>query len=288
MKRSRVGYFAFLFPCLLTFCMTVLIPTISGFYYSFTNRDGIGNGANFTGLKNYVELFTDDPSFWNTFGYTLLFAIMTVALVNLFGFLLALLVTQKIRGQNVFRAIFFMPNLIGGVFVGFSWQFIYTQVFNFLGQKYSLPFLQDWLSDTKTGTIGLLIIVVWQMAGFMMLIYIAQLQNISDDVLEAAEIDGATSWGKLTKIILPLMRPAFVSGLFLTLSSSFKLFDQNLTLTGGSPSGTTELLALNIYKTAFSQNMLGYAQAKAAIFLIIAATIGLLQLYFGKKKEVEM
>lgn len=288
MKRSRVGYFAFLFPCLLTFCMTVLIPTISGFYYSFTNWDGIGNGANFTGLKNYVELFTDDPSFWNTFGYTLLFAIMTVALVNLFGFLLALLVTQKIRGQNVFRAIFFMPNLIGGVFVGFSWQFIYTQVFNFLGQKYSLPFLQDWLSDTKTGTIGLLIIVVWQMAGFMMLIYIAQLQNISDDVLEAAEIDGATSWGKLTKIILPLMRPAFVSGLFLTLSSSFKLFDQNLTLTGGSPSGTTELLALNIYKTAFSQNMLGYAQAKAAIFLIIAATIGLLQLYFGKKKEVEM
>lgn len=268
--------------------MTVLIPTISGFYYSFTNWDGIGNGANFTGLKNYVELFTDDPSFWNTFGYTLLFAIMTVALVNLFGFLLALLVTQKIRGQNVFRAIFFMPNLIGGVFVGFSWQFIYTQVFNFLGQKYSLPFLQDWLSDTKTGTIGLLIIVVWQMAGFMMLIYIAQLQNISDDVLEAAEIDGATSWGKLTKIILPLMRPAFVSGLFLTLSSSFKLFDQNLTLTGGSPSGTTELLALNIYKTAFSQNMLGYAQAKAAIFLIIAATIGLLQLYFGKKKEVEM
>lgn len=288
MKQSKWVFWIFLFPCLLTFSLTVLIPAVTGMYYSLTDWNGIGKNANFIGLSNYISIFQNGGDFGTAFIYTLTFTLICVVLVNLLAFMLALLVTQKIRGRNILRSIFFMPNLIGGILVGFVWQFIFTQVFNSIGKNFNLPFLMNWLSTKNTATMALMVVVIWQMSGYMMLIYIAQIQNIPDSLLESAEIDGATSFQKLRYIKIPLMAPAFTIGLFLTLSNCFKLYDQNLTLTNGGPSNSTEMVAMNIFKTAFTRNELGLAQAKAVIFLLVVAAITLTQLYFNKKREVEM
>lgn len=181
-----------------------------------------------------------------------------------------------------------MPNLIGGLILGFVWQFIFTNVFSHVGGVLGLDFLQGWLATTATGFWGLVIVMTWQLSGYMMIIYIAALQNIPKSLIEAAEIDGATSWQKLTGITIPLVAPALTIGLFLTLSNSFKLFDQNLSLTGGGPFNSTEMLALNIFRTAFVFSQFGRAQAKAVVFLIVVAIITLTQIYFSKRKEVEM
>ncbi len=288
MKQSKKVFWGFLFPSLLTFTLTVVIPMIAGIWYSFTDWDGIGKDAEFIGLKNYISIFTDGKEFLNVFLYTLFFTLAAVILVNALGFCLALLTTRGFRGSSFLRSIFFMPNLVGGVLIGFVWQFIFTQVFNAMGNKFHLPFLKGWLSTQTTATLAMLIVVVWQMAGYMMLIYIAQLQNIPDSLLEAASIDGASPLQRLRHVIIPLMAPAFTIGMFLTLSNCFKLYDLNLTLTNGGPSGSSEMIALNIVKTAFTQNRLGLAQAKAVIFMIVVALITLTQLYLSKKKEVEM
>lgn len=288
MKRSKTVFWGFLFPSLLTFIVTVVFPTLTGIYYSFTNWNGMGETPKFTGLQNYITIFTDGKEFMEIFLYTLLFTLAAVVIVNALGFCLALLTTQDFRNSNLFRSIFFMPNLIGGILIGFVWQFIFTQVFNSMGNMLHLSILKGWLSTKTTATLGMLLVVVWQMAGYMMLIYIAQLQNINDNLLEAAEIDGASSLQRLRLIILPMMAPAFTIGIFLTLSNCFKLYDLNLTLTGGGPSGSTEMMAFNIVKTAFTQNRLGLAQAKSVVFMIIVALITLTQLNFSKKREVEM
>lgn len=182
----------------------------------------------------------------------------------------------------------FLPNLIGGILLGFTWQFIFTQAFDSVGKALGIPWLQGWLSTPATAALGLLILVTWQLSGYMMIIYIAQIQNIPDSVMEAAQIDGANGWHRLTKIILPLVAPAFTIGLFLSLTNSFKMYDQNLSLTGGGPYHSTEMLAMNIYNSAFKFNQLGIAQAKAVLFLIVVAAISLTQLYLSKKREVEM
>lgn len=186
------------------------------------------------------------------------------------------------------RGAFFMPNLIGGILLGFTWQFIFVQAFGAVYNATGLKFFANWLSDTKTSFFGLLILVVWQLAGYMMIIYIAQIQSIPDNLLEAAEIDGAGYLQRLKNVILPLTAPAFTIGLFLSLTTCFKLYDQNLALTNGGPFNSTEMLALNIYNSAFKYNELGVAQAKAVVFLIVVAALGLTQLYYSKKKEVEM
>ena len=181
-----------------------------------------------------------------------------------------------------------MPNLIGGLILGFIWQFIFVGVFQTIGETFKINFLQGWLSDDKTGFWGLVIILTWQMAGYLMVIYIAALQNIPSELIEAAEIDGANSWEKTRHIIIPMVAPAFTISIFLTLANSFKLFDQNLALTNGGPGNATEMLALNIYKTAFTFSKYGEAQAKSIVFFIVVAGITLVQVYFSKKKEVEM
>lgn len=288
MKQSKWVFWGFLFPSLLTFSFTVVFPMISGVWYSFTDWNGIGKGADFVGLQNYRFIFTDGEEFFRIFFYTLLFTLAAVVVVNALGFLLALLTTRGFRGSNILRSIFFMPNLVGGVLIGFVWQFIFTQVFNAMGNRFHLPFLKGWLSTQTTATIAMLIVVVWQMAGYMMLIYIAQLQNIPDSLLEASRIDGASGLQRIRYVVIPLMAPAFTIGIFLTLSNCFRLYDLNLTLTNGGPAGTSEMIALNIVKTAFTQNRLGLAQAKAVIFMIVVAIITLTQLYLSKKREVEM
>lgn len=287
MRKSKTVFWLFLTPCLLTFCIAVIIPTITGIYYSFTDWDGVHANCNFVFLDNYIKVF-QDKYFRNAFIFTFVFVFVSVLAVNIVAFFAALLVTQNIKGSNLFRSIFFMPNLVGGVLVGFAWQFILCDVFDGLGELLGIRWLCNWLSTQTTGFWGLVIVVVWQMSGYMMLIYIAQIQNLPDNLMESARIDGAGSFQCFIKIKLPLMMPAFTIGLFLTMTNCFKLYDQNLTLTGGGPAKTTEMLTMDICNTAFSRNMYGLAQAKGIIFLIVVALITVSQLLFTKSKEVEM
>lgn len=287
MKRSKVGFWVCVIPALFAFAIVVLIPALTGMFYSFTDWNGMDSAVVFTGLTNYKGLF-QDTVFIRDFVYTTLFSIAAVFSVNILGFLLALLVTQKMKANNLFRAVFFMPNLIGGLLLGFSWQFVFTQAFEAIGKSLNATWLQGWLSTPATATIGLLIVVTWQQAGYMMLIYIAQMQNIPDSLIEAAQIDGASRWHRLKAIILPLCMPAFTIGFFLTLSGTFKLYDQNLSLTNGGPYGSTQMICMNILKTAFTDNQLGVAQAKAMIFVVVVAVASLTQLRISKKMEVEM
>ncbi|MFT9497856.1 carbohydrate ABC transporter permease [Anaerosolibacter sp.] len=288
MKNSRFWFGFFVGPILIAFLMVVIIPAVLGIYYSFTDWNGIENNAPWVGLKNYIEIFSKDPDFLKAFLFTTKFALVSVVTINLMGFGLALFVTRGMKMSNVLRSIFFMPNLIGGLILGFIWQFIFTKAFDAVGNKLGIEFLQGWLSTTETGFWGLVILMSWQLAGYMMVIYIAALQSIPESLKEAAEIDGASGLQKLFHITVPLVAPAFTVGLFLTLSNSFKLFDQNLSLTNGGPYNSTQMLALNIYKSAFVFNKMGLAQAKAVIFLFTVAVITLTQLSYSKSREVEM
>lgn len=287
MKRSKLWFWLFVGPIFLAFLTIVLIPMMRGFYFSFTDWNGISNQVTFVGIENYTKAFKDEE-FFNAFVFTAKFAALSVVTINIIGFFLALLVTQGLRGSNFQRSIFFMPNLIGGLILGFVWQFIFVKAFDNIGSSLSLPFLEGWLSTQTTGFWGLVILMSWQMSGYMMIIYIAAIQSIPESLIEAAKIDGANAPQRLRFITLPMVMPAFTVGLFLSLSNAFKLFDQNLALTGGGPYGSTEMLALNIYQTAFARNDLGYAQAKAVIFLISVAVITMTQIYFTKRKEVEL
>lgn len=259
----------------------VVVPTIAGFYYSLTEWNGI-SAAEFVGVKKYLQVFRD-KQYWYSFGYTALFTVLSVILINGIGFGLALIVTKKFKGSSFMRGVFFMPNLVGGLLLGYTWKFIFTKIFPATG----IPLLENWLSNKETGFIGLLIVMVWQMSGYMMIIYIAGIQNIPDSVMEAASLDGAVGLKKLFKITVPMVAQSFTIGLFLVLSNSFKLFDQNLSLTGGNPNHTNEMLALNIYNSAFGSNDMGVAQAKAVIFFIAIAIVSVIQLNVTKKAEVE-
>lgn len=288
MKKSKLWFSLFVGPILLAFLMVVIIPMISGVYFSFTNWNGIENNATWVGLANYKQVFNKESGFIPAFIFTAKFAIASIIAINLFGFSLALLVTRGMKISNILRSVFFMPNMVGGLILGFIWQFIFTKAFSWVGTKLGIEFLKGWLATSTTGFWALVILMSWQMSGYMMIIYIAALQGIPESLNEAAEIDGANGFQRLRHITLPLVAPAFTVGLFLTLSNSFKLFDQNLSLTGGGPFNSTQMLALNIYNSAFTFNQFGLAQAKAVIFLITIAVISLTQLYFSKKKEVEM
>lgn len=288
MKHSKMWFGIFVGPILFAFSLVVIIPMILGIYFSFTDWNGINNNASWVGISNYLEIFSGDEEFLNAFTFTAKFAAVSVVLINLIGFGLALFVTKIERFSGLLRSVFFMPNLIGGLILGFVWQFIFIKAFGYIGKEMGWVFFQGWLSTTSTGFWGLAILMSWQMSGYMMVIYIAAIQNIPGSLIEAAKIDGATGLQRLRHITVPLVAPAFTIGLFLTLSNSFKLYDQNLSLTGGDPAHTTEMLAMNIYNTAFVFNNMGVAQAKAVVFLITVSAITLTQMYHSKKREVEM
>lgn len=288
MKHSKMWFGIFVGPILFAFLLIVIVPMLSGIYFSFTDWNGINNSANWVGISNYITVFTEDKEFLDAFAFTAKFAAVSVVLINLIGFGLALYVTKIERFSGLLRSVFFMPNLIGGLILGFIWQFIFIKAFGYIGKETGWIIFQGWLSNTSTGFWGLAILMSWQMSGYMMVIYIAALQNIPESLLEAARIDGASGLQRLRHIKIPLVAPAFTIGLFLTLSNSFKLYDQNLSLTGGDPAHTTEMLAMNIYNTAFVFNNMGVAQAKAVIFLVAVSAMTLTQMYYSKKKEVEM
>ena len=279
--------FIFAIPGCAIFFAVVMIPFIYGFYLTLTDWNGVSSVKNIVGLSNYHAVF-QDTEFWSSLGLTLKYVVITVLLVNIIAFLLAYALTNGIKGQNFFRAGFFTPNLIGGVVLGFIWQFIFSRVIVQIGENLGWKiFSQSWLSDPTKAFWTLVIVTVWQLSGYMMLIYIAGFTGLSEDVLEAASIDGATGFQKMKSIILPLMVPSFVICLFFTLSRAFMVYDVNLTLTGGEPYGTTKLVAMHVYVKAFTARNYGVGQAEALILFVIVALISGVQIYIGKKKEVE-
>ena len=276
----------FLLPTFLAFCIGFVWPFIQGIYLSFC-KFNVPSDATWVGVQNYTKIWTD-AGFWNAFKNTAAFAAVTIVLINVVAFMIAYALTQKMRGSNLFRTVFFMPNLIGGVVLGYIWSMIFDGIL----KQYS-----TYLTANSTyGFWGLVILVAWQQIGYMMIIYIAGLQAVSEDMLEAARIDGATGSQTLFKVIIPNVMPSITTCTFLTLTNGFKLFDQNLALTGGMPSlmmegtkvNTTELLALNIYSTYnISKNYHGVAQAKAVIFFLLVAVLAIAQQAATRSKEVQ-
>ena len=271
----------FVLPTLLAFTIGFIIPFFEGLYLSFCQFTTVKN-AKFTGFGNYKKIFSD-LTFLSSFKFTVLFAVASIVLINVIAFALALLLTRKLKGTNIFRTIFFMPNLIGGIVLGYIWQILINCVLSIVGQ----PLLA---LNSSAGYWGLIILMCWQQIGYMMIIYIAGLQNVSDDLLEAAQIDGATPWQTLWKVKLPMVIPSITICVFLTLTNSFKLFDQNLALTGGDPNHMTEMLALNIYQTFYARagaQWKGLGQAKAVLFCLLVIVISVLQLRATRKREVQ-
>lgn len=286
MRNRDLSFWLFLAPVILSLGIVVIVPFIYGFIYSFTNWNGLV-ATEFLGFKNYITLFKD-AEFRASVWFTTKFAVASVLLLNFLGLSLALLVTRNIKTNNFLRTVFFMPNLIGGLILGFIWQFIFISVFGSLGELLGIEALTGWLSTTATGFWGLVILTSWQMAGYIMIIYIAYLENIPKDLLEAAEIDGASGFQRFRNIIFPLVAPAFTISMFLTLSSSFQIYDQNLSLTNGGPYNSTQMVAMSIVKTAFTENKMALAQSQAVIFFIIVGVVAVSQVYYNKKREVDM
>ncbi len=277
----------FALPGCFIFCAVVILPFLYGFYLTLTDWDGVSKVKNIVGLANYKAVFAD-AAFWSSMGLTLKYVVLSVLLVNAIAFLLAYALTNGLKGQNFFRAGFFTPNLIGGVVLGFIWQFVFSRVLVDLGESTGWGiFSSSWLSDPNKAFWSLVVVTVWQLSGYMMLIYIAGFTGLSQDVLEAASIDGATGFQRMKSVILPLMVPSFVICLFFTLSRAFMVYDVNLTLTGGEPYGSTRFVAMHVYDKAFTSRCYGVGQAQALFLFVVVACISGLQIYLGKKKEVE-
>ena len=278
----------FLGPMAAAFIIGFVWPFIQGIYLSMCQFKTISN-AKFIGLDNYVKALSDQ-SFRHSFVYTALFAVVSLVLINVLAFTVAYLLTQGIKGSNLFRTVFFMPNLIGGIVLGYIWSMIFDGILSHFGTSI--------LMDATYGFWGLIILMCWQQIGYMMIIYIAGLQAVPDDIIEAAKIDGATKTQPLFRVIIPNVMPSITICTFLSLTNGFKLFDQNLALTGGQPFviqpdgssiKTTEMLALNIFNTFYGSNSAssGQAQAKAVLFFILVAALGLIQLGITRKREVQ-
>ena len=285
-KRSKaIGKF-FVFSALpLTIFTGVLVyPFLQGLYLTFTDWDGF-EYKKLTGFQNYTKSLTD-PHFWTTMGFTLKFVVVSVILVNLVAFGLALLVTSKLKSSNLFRTFFFIPNLIGGVVLGVIWQFIFNTAITSMARKFNIPFFQDsWLNDTNKAFWALIIVTVWQASGYMMIIYITGLISIEPEVVEAATVDGASPFKLLTAIKIPLMAQAFTISLFLTMRNGFMAYDVNLALTGGGPFRTTELISMHIFQEAFAFGHFGTGQAKAVLMFIMVAFAALVQVAVSKRME---
>ena len=280
-KAIRRYWPIFVLPTLAAFCIGFIYPFVQGLYLSFCKFTTIKK-ATFIGMKNYLYAVTDD-SFWHAFGFTAGFTIVSTILINVIAFSIALALTSKIKGANLYRTVFFMPNLIGGIVLGYIWQILLNCVLSLLDK----PLLA--LNSTY-GFWGLIILMLWQQVGYMMIIYIAGLQSIPEDYLEAARIDGASNLQILFKIKIPNVMPSITICTFLTITNGFKLFDQNLALTGGEPAHESEMMALNIYNTFYSRagaQWKGYGQAKAVIFCIMVILISLFQLKVTKSREVQ-
>ena len=296
--RNSLIFFLFLLPSVFAFFMVIVIPFLMGIYYSFTNWNAItGTTVEWMGFANYFAIFKD-ITFLHSFFVTVIYAIMSIVVLNICAFFMALLVTSKLKFNGIYRAGFFLPNLIGGLILGYIWQFIFNNAIPSLGSAIEFTWLTEnlFLANRYLALLAIVIVGTWQYAGYIMMIYVAAIQGIPDSLIEAAELDGVNYFQRLRHIVFPLVAPAFTVSMFLTLVNSFKQFDVNFALTAGGPSGmfmgraimTNEFLALNIYQTAFSYRQLAQGQAKAIVFFIVLAVISLIQVRANKKREVEM
>lgn len=285
---EHIQQVVFIGPALLFFCLIVVVPFLMSLYYSLTEWNGVTSQISWNGVDNFKRIFMEDDGFRTSFWFTTRYTVVTVVLANVVGFSLALLLTQPLKTKNVLRTIFFLPNVIAGLLLGFIWSFIFVKGFAAVGEVTGIGFFkQPWLGTESTAFWGIVIVSIWQNAGYLMVIYISALINMPRELLEAARIDGANRWQMLRSMIIPLTMPAFTVCLFLTISWSFKVFDLNLSLTGGGPFGSTESVALNIYKEAFQNNRYGLGTAKALIFFVIVAAVTTMQVLYTKRKEVE-
>lgn len=293
LKRKRaqsesLQQLVFVGPAAIFFVLIVVIPFLLSIYYGFTSWNGVTSTVTWVGFDNYKQIIMEDEGFRASFWFTARYTLASVILINLVGFLLALLLTQPLKTSHVLRTIFFLPNVIGGLLLGFIWSFIFVKGFAAVGEATNLSFFQlPWLGTAGTAFWGIVIVSVWQLSGYLMVIYISAIINIPKELVEAARIDGASKLQMLRSIIVPLIMPAFTVCLFLSISWSFKVFDLNMSLTKGGPYGSTESVALNIYTEAFRNNRYGIGTAKALIFFLIVAAITMLQVSLTKKKEVE-
>ena len=278
-KMMKKYFPVFVLPTLLAFTIGFIVPFIMGVYLSFCKFTTVTD-AKFVGLQNYVKIFTEDGTFGHALWYTTAFTVVSVVLINVIGFAVALLLTKKIKGTNIFRTVFFMPNLIGGIILGYVWQLLLNGLL--------LQINKTLTYSSVYGFWGLVILMCWQQIGYMMIIYIAGIQNIPGELIEAAQIDGANKGQLLKHVIIPMVMPSITICTFLTLTNSFKLFDQNLALTNGEPSNRSEMLALNIYNTFYGRTgWEGVGQAKAVIFFILVGAIAMIQNRLTRSKEVQ-
>ena len=286
MSYKSKQYIMFAGITTLVFVAVVIAPFIYGLYLTFTSWDGISRDKPFVGLANYVATF-QDSAFWAALGRTFIYSIIAVILVNVVAFILAYLVTRGVKGQNFFRAGFFIPNLIGGIVLGYVWKFVFNRALVAIGESLSVGALStSWLSTPNGAMACLIIVAVWQYAGYMMLIYVAGFMSVSNDVLEAAKIDGCTDSQTIVHISVPLMVSSFVQCLFLTITRCFMVYDVNLSLTKGEPFNSSVMAAMHVYNQAFTYKNYGTGQAEALVLFIVCAVVGVLQVYIGKKAEV--
>ena len=295
--RAKRNFYRLVLPAFIIFALVIIVPFFLG-YYSLTDWKSVTQtNLQFVGLKNFTESLAD-TRFQYSLMITVIFALFNVVVVNIVSFSLALLVSSKIKLKDIFRAGFFIPNLIGGLVLGYIWQFIYNSVFPALGQLIGSQFLIDnlFLGDVKLAVTALIITNTWQYAGYIMMIYFAALQNVPSSLVESASLDGANAWQRLRHIIIPMVMPAFTVSLFLTITNSFKIFDVNFSLTGGGPSllwhdkaiQSTEFITMNIYNTASGDNLMALGQARAVILFFILVVISLIQTSITKRKEIDL
>lgn len=290
-EKTRLGnlklFLVFAGPATVLFALVVLVPFLYGIFLTFTNWDGFSSAVDLVGLRNYQAL-AQDGAFWESLGKTILYVACSVALINFIAFVLAYLLTSGLRGQGVMRSAFFTPNLIGGIILGFIWQFVFNKSIVAVGEALNMDFLSSsWLSDPAKAFWAMVIVTVWQYSGYMMIIYVAGFTGIPNDLIEASKIDGCTAMQTTRKVVLPLMAPSFVICLFLSVQRCFMVYDVNLALTNGGPENSTKFAAMFVYQKAFTSQEYGVGQAEAIVLFLIVAVITMVQTYLGKRKEVD-
>ncbi|TBL77328.1 carbohydrate ABC transporter permease [Paenibacillus thalictri] len=286
--RQILIYSAFVAPAVFFFTIIILVPFLRAIIYSFQDWNGISADIRFAGWDNYKKI-VQDTGFFKSFYFTFKYVLATTICLNICGLFLALVLNMSLKTRNMLRTVFFLPYVIGSVIIGFIWQFIIVRLFGEIGKATGWGLFQkNWLSLPDQAFWSLVLVTVWHSAGYFMVIYLAALQGVPKDMLEAAEIDGAGRIKRFWHVVLPLIRPAMTINLFLAISSGFKGFDLNFALTKGGPFGTTESLAFHIYLDAFTKNLFTYAAAKSVIFFLVLASITLVQVAVMKRREVEM
>lgn len=281
--RSVLQFVGFGLPSVFIWTTVIIIPFIYGVWITFTDWNGLSININYVGLKNYMAVFCDS-TFITSFLKTAVYALFTVFASNVIGFLLALAVTNGIKAQGLFRAGFFTPNIIGGIILGYIWNFIFSYALTAFGKAIGVDWMStSWLTDPVRALIALIIVSSWQMSGYLMVIYIAGLTNVPSELIEAAKVDGANGWKIITKIKIPSIKNTIAICVFLSISRTFMSFDMNLSLTAGGPYKSTELIAYKIYQMAFTSMDFGKAQAMAMVLFVIVAAVSLLQVYFTRK-----